>query len=284
MREGERERERESYLKNYFISIKFIIFAYIQFNEFSKNNLKKFGIYQNKLSFPLKILIIIFFKQFTNKLHIIFYFYKRKNFYINFINKNLNNENKLIISAPWFIKNAYHWHNVFKKFSIYEKKLEILEIGSFEGYSSLYFFENFPNSTVTCVDMWQNNEEQKKFDLTKVEINFDKNTQKYKSNLKKYKQSSDQFFKNTKDIINYYDIIYVDGDHYYETVFRDVMNSFKALKVGGIMILDDFIGYNFYKKYNENPIGAIVVFINIYYTKINILKITNQIMIQKISN
>ena len=39
--------------------------------------------------------------------------------------------------------------------------------------------------------MWQNNEEQKKFDLTKVEINFDKNTQKYKSNLKKYKQSSD---------------------------------------------------------------------------------------------
>jgi len=62
------------------------------------------------------------------------------------------------------------------------------------------------------------------------------------------------------------------------------MNSFKALKVGGIMILDDFIGYNFYKKYNENPIGAIVVFINIYYTKINILKITNQIMIQKISN
>ena len=62
------------------------------------------------------------------------------------------------------------------------------------------------------------------------------------------------------------------------------MNSFKALKVGGTMILDDFIGYNFYKKYNENSIGAIVVFINIYYTKINILKITNQIMIQKISN
>jgi hypothetical protein len=279
-----RERERERYLKNYFISIKFIIFAYIQFNEFSKNNLKKFSIYQNNLSFPLKILIIIFYKQFTNKLHLIFYFYQRKNFYINFINKNLNNKNKLIISASWFIKNAYHWHEVFKKFSIYEKKLQILEIGSFEGYSSLYFLENFPYSTVTCVDMWKNNEEQKEFDLSKIEISFDKNTHKYKNNLKKYKQSSDQFFKNTNDIINYYDIIYVDGDHYYETVFRDVMNSFKALKVGGIMILDDFIGYNFYKKYNENPIGAIVVFMNIHYRKISILKITSQIIIQKISN
>jgi hypothetical protein len=132
--------------------------------------------------------------------------------------------------------------------------------------------------------MWKNNKEQNEFDLSKVEINFDKNTKKYKNNLKKYKQSSDQFFRNNKDIINYYDIIYVDGDHYYETVFKDVMNSFKALKNGGIMILDDFIGYNFYKKYNENPIGAIIVFINIYYVKIKILKITNQIIIQKISS
>ena len=275
-------REKESYIKNYFNSIKFVIFSYIQFNDFSKNNLKKFGLYKEKLSFPIKILIIIFFKQFMNKLQLIFYFFHRKNFYINLEKKN--KENKFIISAPWFIKSAYHWHNIFKKFSLYEKKLQILEIGSFEGYSSLYFLENFPHSIITCVDMWENNKEQNEFDLSKVEINFDKNTKKYKNNLKKYKQSSDQFFRNNKNIINYYDIIYVDGDHYYETVFKDVMNSFKALKNGGIMILDDFIGYNFYKKYNENPIGAIIVFINIYYGKIKILKITNQIIIQKISS
>jgi hypothetical protein len=50
------------------------------------------------------------------------------------------------------------------------------------------------------------------------------------------------------------------------------------------MILDDFIGYNFYKEYNKNPIGAIIPFINIYYKKIKILKITQQIIIQKICN
>ena len=69
---------RESYLKNYFSTIKYIIFSYIQFNEFSKNNFKKFGIYKKKLLFPLKILIIILFKQFTNKLNLIFTFYQRQ--------------------------------------------------------------------------------------------------------------------------------------------------------------------------------------------------------------
>jgi len=280
----EREKERESYLINYFNHIKFLFFSYIQFNSFYKNNSKEFGIYQKKISFPLKILIIIFFKQLINKLHLIFFFFQRKNFYINLKNKNLNRENELILSAPWFEKNHFHWHNVFKKLDIYNKKLQILEIGSFEGYSALYFLENFPNSTITCVDIWQNNEQQEKFNLSEVEINFDKNTKEYKNNLKKYKQPSDYFFKNTKNKLNYYDIIYIDGNHYYKTVFKDVINSFTALKIDGIMILDDFIGYNFYKEYNNNPIGAIIPFINIYYKKIKILKITQQIIIQKIRN
>ena len=274
---------KENYLKNYLNSIKFIIFSYIEFNDFSKNNSKKFGIYKTKVFFPLKILIIVIFIQFINKLNLIFCYYQRKKFNINFKKNFVNKNNILITKFLWFENCAYHWYIFFKNFPT-NKKLQILEIGSFEGHSAIYFLENFPNSVITCVDMWQNNEALKEFNFSQIEINFDKNTKKYKNNLKKYKQSSDQFFKNTKDLINYYDIIYVDGDHYYETVFRDLMNSFKALKIKGIMILDDFIGFNLYKKYNENPIGAIVVFINIYYRKIKILKITNQIIIKKISN
>ena len=277
--------KRENYLKNYYNSIKYIILSYIQFDDFSKKNLKKFGIYKAEVSFPLKILIIIIFKQITNKLHLIFHFYSRKKFYINIAKNKKNVKNKYIINALWFKKSSYYWHNIFKKFSLYKKKLQILEIGSFEGYSSLYFLENFPNSIITCVDSWKNNAEQKRFNLSIVEKNFDKNTLKFKNKLKKFKQSSDHFFeKRAKKIVNYYDIIYIDGNHYYEFVFKDALNSFKALKIGGIIILDDFIGYHFFKKYNENPIGAIIVFINIFYKKLKILKITNQIIIQKISN
>ena len=270
-----------NYLKNYLNSIKFIIFSYIEFNDFSKNNCKKFGIYKPKVFFSLKILIILIFKQFINKLNLIFFFYQRKKFNINF-RKNYINKN-IIATSLWFENCAYSWDVFFKKFSTL-KKLQILEIGSFEGHSAIYFLEKFPNSIITCVDMWQNNDALKEFNFSKIEINFDKNTKKYKKNLKKYKQSSDHFFKSTKDLINYYDIIYIDGDHYYEAVFRDLLNSFKALKINGIIIIDDFIGFNLYKNYNKNPIGAVVVFINVYYRKIKILNITNQIIIKKISN
>jgi hypothetical protein len=53
--------KRESYIKNFYNSIKYIILSYIQFDDFSKKNLKKFGIYKSKVYFPLKILIIIIF-------------------------------------------------------------------------------------------------------------------------------------------------------------------------------------------------------------------------------
>jgi hypothetical protein len=118
--------------------------------------------------------------------------------------------------------------------------------------------------------------------LKKFLIKIQYNTKK---KLKKFKLTSDHFFeKKAKTIKNYYDIIYVDGNHNYEIVFRDGLNSFNVLKIGGIIIFDDFIGYYFFKKYNENPFGAIIVLINIFYKKIKILKITNQIIIQKISN
>ena len=176
-------KDKQSYLTNYLNSIKYIIFSFIQFNDFSKVNFKKFGIHHNSVSFPFKILIIIIFKQFINKLHLLFYFYQKKK-YTNNLEKQFNK--KLNFNTSWFINNAWHWHNLFYKLSIYEKNNKILELGSFEGCSSVYFAENFKNSTITCVDMWQNNLQDKKFDLSKVEINFDKNTKKYLNIYKKY--------------------------------------------------------------------------------------------------
>jgi hypothetical protein len=276
-------RDKENYFLNYFNIINFIFCSYKQFDGFIKNNKKKFKqcyeINEKQLLFPIKLLIIIITKHFLNKLYLIFVFKKRKKFYADL----KKNESKNEINAEWFLQHSFYWNNIFTKFSLYKKPLQILEIGSFEGYSSLYFLKNFPNSIITCVDTWENHKEYKNFDLSKVEMNFDLNTNKYKNNLKKFKKTSDLFFKkNCSNKKCYYDIIYIDGDHFYETVFRDLINSFKVLKKGGLLIIDDFLGYNFYKDINENPISAIIVFINIFYNNIKILKITNQIIIKKI--
>ena len=40
---------------------------------------------------------------------------------------------------------------------------------------------------------------------------------------------------------NYYDFIYIDGDHTNEGVFIDSVLSFPLLKNGGIIIFDDYL-------------------------------------------
>jgi hypothetical protein len=271
--------EKKNYLKNFFNSIKFIIISYVSFGCFLKKNSaffkKNINLRNAKIQFSFKILIAIIAKFILNKFYLLFFFNERKKYYINFKNEELN------INAEWFKNNAFYWDIFFKKFSLYKKKLQILEIGSFEGYSSVFFLKNFKNSKLTCVDLWKNNKEQKKFSMTKTERIFDKNTYIYKKNLLKLKQSSDHFFKKNYNKNKFFDIIYVDGDHFYKTVFRDLINSYNVLKKNGLMIIDD-LPYNFYQNRNHNPISAIAIFLTIFYKEIKILKVTNQIIIKKL--
>ena len=117
--------------------------------------------------------------------------------------------------------------------------------------------------------------------MSKVEKSFDFNIKKYKKNVSKLKISSDKFFKKNLNKSRYFDIIYIDGDHFYQQVFKDLINSFIRLNKNGLIIIDDF-NYNFFKNINENPIGGIIPFISIFNKNIKILTITGQIILQKI--
>jgi hypothetical protein len=51
-----------------------------------------------------------------------------------------------------------------------------------------------------------------------------------------YKMTSDKFFE--KNIIKY-DVIFVDGDHFFEQGYKDVVNSLLSLRSDGIVIMHD---------------------------------------------
>ena len=52
----------------------------------------------------------------------------------------------------------------------------------------------------------------------------------------KFIMTSDEFFEQNK---TKYDIIFVDGDHTFEQVYKDVINSINILKKDGIIIIHD---------------------------------------------
>lgn len=194
-----------------------------------------------------------------------------KNLYKDFITQD-ENSNWFCYNLQFLVKNLPSLNS-----SLRVKK--ILEIGSFEGRSAIFFLSYFNNSSIDCVDTWEGSDEHNKKIFSKIESNFDQNTLKFvkQNKLKKFKQTSDFFFKKNNEL---YDLIYIDGDHDAAQVSKDLKNSWNCLKNGGVLVLDDYLWW-FYKDLRKNPSTPINSFLSKYKNSISELIIWNQVLIEK---
>ena len=210
-----------------------------------------------------------------------FNFFKRKNSRESIeINLNfLKTKKKGTYTQDWFSYNIKYLSRFILRFKLRKKELNILELGSYEGLSSVFFLTTLTNSKIICVDPYIASEENKDKDFGLVYENFKLNTSQFKNRLIHHKSTSDNFYKSCKDVK--FDLIFIDGNHHYSNVLNDAKNSFKHLKKGGFIIFDDFI-WSYYKDINSNPIGAIKRFLHDNFFKLKIVSISYQLIIQKI--
>jgi predicted O-methyltransferase YrrM len=150
-------------------------------------------------------------------------------------------------SKTWFLNSEINL--TLKNFLDTTQENHILEIGCFEGLSSVFFADNFldhPNSTLTCVDPFLRleNNDHRYFLQNNEESNFDYNLSVCKNSEKVivHKVTSDDFFKTAVTVDKKYNFIYVDGCHEPGFIKRDMDNSFRCLTNGGIMWMDDYCG------------------------------------------
>tara|TARA_B100000795_G_scaffold101336_1_gene74556 strand:+ start:28 stop:759 length:732 start_codon:yes stop_codon:yes gene_type:complete len=190
-----------------------------------------------------------------------------------------NIKDHLKINEDWFSHNINTLDFFFKKNKCYEKKINMLEIGSYEGNSSVFFLKYFPKLNLTCVDTFEGGIEQGNSSFDQVYENFNFNVSQYKDRLKIIRDTSDSFFNSQDDVL--YDLVYIDGSHHYDDVLNDARNSYKSLKKDGYLIFDDFL-WNFYSNPNENPIGAIKLFLKENFFKLKIVSIGYQIILKKL--
>ena len=131
---------------------------------------------------------------------------------------------------------------MIEEFDLNSIKNEILEIGSYEGNSSLFFLKNIKDSNITCVDIWSDDftsgNKNRKLKFKEIKKNFDVNLLPFKDRLTVHKITSNEFFKINK---NKFDLIYIDGSHVFEDVLNDGNNSIKILNHNGLIIFDDFL-------------------------------------------
>ena len=224
---------------------------------------KRINIFKFKLKFLLPRIISSFIKK---KIKNISDF---TNFEVSVKNKNF--------STYWFLNN----YKIIGSFLPVDrnKTFNYLEIGSFEGLSSLFILSYWKNANVTCVDTWETSNDDSQF----LDFNFQTVEKKFDINLKdfsfrKIKSTSEIAFKKLKQADSF-DYIYIDGSHNGIDIYNDALASFNILKVGGIIIFDDIT--NIYQEIEMQPHDAFEKFYNLYKRKIKILYLKNIAVIEK---
>jgi predicted O-methyltransferase YrrM len=121
----------------------------------------------------------------------------------------------------WIDKLDKYRHNV----------KEILEIGSCEGQSTIFWLNFFPFSEITCIDHFQ---------VYFTEGTFDKNTAEFGDKVHKIRQDSLEALPELVKTGRKFDFIYIDASHgTYETAIESA-ESWAMLNKGGIIIWDDY--------------------------------------------
>jgi predicted O-methyltransferase YrrM len=121
-----------------------------------------------------------------------------------------------------------------------KENIHLLEVGSFEGRSAIWFLQNVlthPSSTVTCVDLFR----VPHAPFCMREIRFDHNiaASGFSSRVTKVKARSQEVLKLLRE--DSYNIIYIDGSHRAADVQSDASLSWPLLKRNGIIIFDDYL-------------------------------------------
>jgi precorrin-6B methylase 2 len=192
-------------------------------------------------------------------------------------------ENNYIFTVDWFSYNIPIWTHYLNELKD-KPNLHFLEIGSYEGRSTVWLLENIltsNTSTITCIDTFEGSIEHIlhfQNDIKNLFDIFSHNISKFKNKVNIIKDKSQDALKKINEK---YDFIYVDGDHKASSVIEDAILSFPLLKKGGIMIFDDYLWFEM-KKFIDNPKVAIDAFLEIYADKIIILYKNHQVIIEKL--
>jgi predicted O-methyltransferase YrrM len=179
--------------------------------------------------------------------------------------------------------NVVLWCDTFSRNFSRTDPVRILEVGSWEGRSSLFLLTYFNQGQLTAVDTWEGGDEHQDSevrDLTGLESRFDANLASCATRLTKRKGSSLQVLPQLLDEGQQFDVIYVDGSHFADDVLADGINAWRLLKQGGVLIFDDLLWAGF-PRARANPAWAIKVFLKYFNGEYTILNTYSQIILRK---
>jgi predicted O-methyltransferase YrrM len=147
------------------------------------------------------------------------------------------------VAAGQFVANIIDYQDEFKG-----KPTRYLEVGTWRGSSVHWIVDNFlthPDSRAYCVDPWSMAKDSG-FGRTSGILDVENRFKAYAKTQPKIiiKQGRSELVLRTCDPDwkpLSFDLVYIDGEHDIMHVLQDWALSWPLLKVGGIMVFDDYI-------------------------------------------
>ena len=145
------------------------------------------------------------------------------------------------LSTNWGTEYFLLWRRVLSP--VRKEVLRILEIGSWEGRSAVFFLNFFRRSTITCIDTFAGGEEHHTnkdwaAELPNIENRFDQNLAPFGCRVEKLKGSSKDGLRWLAEQRRRFDLAYVDGSHTYDDIMAD--GVWPLVDPGGVIIWDDY--------------------------------------------
>lgn len=177
-------------------------------------------------------------------------------------------------TSDWMSNNIPNWNAWLTPFRG-QPGVRMLEIGSFEGRSAIWFLENIlsdPTAHLTCIDLF----------YPSWDLRFDHNLRVYGqvNKVTKMRGHSEDLLP-TAAAASSMDIIYVDGSHRACDVLMDAVLAWRLLKPAGVMIFDDYLGGEPDSEPSERPQIAIDLFLEIFAGQYTLLAKAYQVAIRR---
>src|SRR5579872_191843 len=187
--------------------------------------------------------------------------------------RQLTQSQQYSFTEDWMSHRVEDWRQDFAKFAG-RPGIRMLEIGSYEGRSAVWFLENIlthPDSRLVCIDPFFDPRREMRFDhnirLCRAEARLDKRRERSEAVLPQLERAS-------------FDLIYVDGSHDAPFVLLDAMLSWELLKPGGILAFDDY-EWEPQLPPERRPKLAIDLFLASHAGRYNLLRQAYQVVIEK---
>lgn len=148
-------------------------------------------------------------------------------------------------TTDWLSTKPKVWFKLLAR--LRDRPCRILEVGAFEGRSVVVFLEFLPKAHVTAIDL---------FPFQEIEDRFDRNVAGYGDRITKLKGnaalildelanpgstwSATQAVRAGSELEGF-DVIYLDAAKTRQDAFAHSVLAWPLLKVGGVIIWDDFL-------------------------------------------